>query len=144
HLPTVWWVSPNRWATTVLARPPAHSSTMRERWAKACAVFGRRAQRSRLSRSSAVTVNGAIGLPVLISVPPRIRETLKPYTLFNGFMTQDTRASPALRCGPCRRGMRAGSGAGGALLMRPAMARSGAVMVAAGVMTGRVMGVMDG
>jgi len=40
--------------------------------------------------------------------------------------------------------MRAGSGAGGALLMRPAMARSGAVMVAAGVMTGRVMGVMDG
>ena len=46
HLPTVWWVTPSPCATAVLGLPLAHSNTIRARWAKACALFGRRAQRS--------------------------------------------------------------------------------------------------
>jgi len=90
HLPTVWWVSPSSCATAVLGLPAAHSKTIRERCASACALLGRRAQRSSVARSSTVRLNGAIGLPVRISVPPHIEETLAAYILFNVFMTQDT------------------------------------------------------
>jgi transposase, IS6 family len=55
-------------ATTVLGAPPAHSKMIRARCASACALLGRRAQRSRVSRSSIAKLKGAIGLPVRISV----------------------------------------------------------------------------
>src|SRR5215831_16633814 len=77
-------------ATARLERPVAHASTMRERWASACAVFGRRAHSSSRSRSSAAKLKGAIGLPVRIRVPPPIRRTLADDNLFNVFITQDT------------------------------------------------------
>src|SRR6516165_1735748 len=69
---------------------------MRERWASACAVFGRRAHSSNRSRSSAAKLKGAIGLPVRIRVPPPIRRTLADHNLFNAFRTQDT-SVPSLK-----------------------------------------------
>jgi len=92
HLPTVWWVTPSPCATAVFGLPLAHSNTIRARWAKACALFGRRAQRSSASRSSFAKLTGAIGLPVRIGVFPPIRKTPTDYKLFNVLMTQDTRS----------------------------------------------------
>jgi len=57
HLPTVCLVSRNSRATRVFVRPLAHVKTTRARWASACAVVGRRAQRSKVSRSSSVSVS---------------------------------------------------------------------------------------
>jgi hypothetical protein len=71
HLSTVWWVIPSFCAS-------------------ACALLGRRAQRSSVSRSSTVRLNGAIGRPVRISLPPHVGETLADHILFNLFRTQDT------------------------------------------------------
>ncbi len=48
--------------------PAAHSNTIRERCASACALLGRRAQHSTVSCSSAARLKGAIGLPVRIRV----------------------------------------------------------------------------
>src|SRR5262249_22391825 len=80
-------------ATARLERPVPHASTMRERWASACAVFGRRAHSFSRSRSSAAKLKGAIGLPVRIRVPPPIRRTLADHNLFNVFITQNTRGA---------------------------------------------------
>src|SRR5262249_61875634 len=91
HFPTVCRVTPRVPAIMRLERPVAHSITMRELWASACAFFGRRAHSSSRSRSSAAKLKGAIGLPVRIRVPPPIRRTLADYNLFNVFITQDTR-----------------------------------------------------
>jgi hypothetical protein len=59
--------------------------------AGACALLGRRAQPSSVSRSSTPRLKGAIGLPVRISLLPPIRRTLADYNLFNASTTQDTR-----------------------------------------------------
>jgi len=64
HLPTICGVTPNRPATSLFAVPSAHASTIFDRSASACALFGRRAHRSRTARSSSVSVNGAFGRPV--------------------------------------------------------------------------------
>src|SRR5947207_9469016 len=66
HFPTICSVTRKRVATTRLGAPVAHSNTMRARRASACAVFGRRAHRSRVSRSALVTTNSAFGRPVRI------------------------------------------------------------------------------
>ena len=51
HLPTVEPVQPNSAAISVLDRPSAAASTIRQRNANACELFGRRAHRSSTSRS---------------------------------------------------------------------------------------------
>src|SRR5579864_2491071 len=68
HLPTVCLVILSLRATDVLELPAAASSTIRARWAIACALLGRLAQFPRISRSSPVRLKGAIGLPVRISL----------------------------------------------------------------------------
>ena len=56
-------------------------------------TLGRRAQRSSVSRSATVRLNGALGLPVRICVSPPLQETLTDYILFTAFTTQDTSLS---------------------------------------------------
>ena len=56
HLPTVDVLQPTAAAMSVLFCPSAAASTIRLRIANACAVVGRRAQRSSVSRSSSVSV----------------------------------------------------------------------------------------
>ncbi len=46
HLAAVWRWTPSAWAISLLPAPAAAASTIRERWASACALFGRRAQAS--------------------------------------------------------------------------------------------------
>jgi len=72
--PTVWRVTPTSRATASLVCPAAQLNTMRARCATACAVFGRRAQRAKVSRSSAVRTNGGFGRPVRMGRPPFYRE----------------------------------------------------------------------
>jgi len=50
--PTVWVLHPSRAAISLLDTPAAAASTIRQRSASACALFGRRAHRSSTSRSS--------------------------------------------------------------------------------------------
>lgn len=57
---------------------------------QACALFGHRAQRSSVSRSSRAELKGAIGLPVRIGVFLLFEKTPADYKLFNVLMTQDT------------------------------------------------------
>jgi hypothetical protein len=45
--------------------PVAHASTIRHRNANAWALLARRDQRTSVSRSSLVKINGALGRPVL-------------------------------------------------------------------------------
>ena len=56
-----------RRATTVLVIPLAQSNTMPARSARACAEPRRRIHRSSVARSSALTINSAMGRPVRIS-----------------------------------------------------------------------------
>jgi hypothetical protein len=63
-LPTVAPVIPSSRATAWLERPSAQRSTRRERKAKRCAVFGRRAHCSNFTRSSFVRISGFLGRPV--------------------------------------------------------------------------------
>ena len=58
HLPAVGSEQPCRRAISVLLNPSAASSTIRERSARACAVFARRDQDCNCSRCSAPRVNG--------------------------------------------------------------------------------------
>src|SRR3954447_13512081 len=64
HLPTICSVTPNSPATAAFVAPAAHASTIRDRNASACAVFGRRANRSSSARSNSVNTNSAFGRPV--------------------------------------------------------------------------------
>ena len=82
HLPTICGVTPSLAATSLFAVPSAHASTIFDRSASACALFGRRAQRSRTARSSALRVKGAFGRPAL-----PFPESTK---LLTGLMIQDT------------------------------------------------------
>jgi hypothetical protein len=68
-------------ATRVLVRPLAHASTIRARCANACAVVGRRAQRSSMSCSSSLSVSTAMGRPIAMSVLLSIARTFDTYTL---------------------------------------------------------------
>jgi hypothetical protein len=52
-------------AICLLSIPSAHPSTIRDRIAKTCDDFARRAQRSKVARSSVVNVTSAFGRPVL-------------------------------------------------------------------------------
>ena len=67
--PTVRRVTRASIATTVSGFPVVHASTIRARCASACAVVGRRAQRSKVSYSSVVRVNGLFGRPRRMGVP---------------------------------------------------------------------------
>ena len=58
---TVCRVTRASMATNPTCLPVIHASTMRGRWASACPVVGRRAQRSSVSTSSSVSVIGFFG-----------------------------------------------------------------------------------
>jgi hypothetical protein len=59
HLPTVEGLQPNAAAISVLDLPSAAASTTRQRNANACELFGRRAHRSSVSRSSSSSTTSA-------------------------------------------------------------------------------------
>jgi hypothetical protein len=61
--------------------------------ASACAVVGRRAYRSSVSRSSSVMANGGIGRPVRIGVLLSTRRTPSAHNLFHLFQTHETGSS---------------------------------------------------
>ena len=63
HLPTVGRVIPSRRATSVLLAPDAHSSTIRDRSANCCELFGLRAHRANVSLSSSVSTSPTFGRP---------------------------------------------------------------------------------
>ncbi len=63
HLPTVVGLQPSRAAIPVFVSPPAAAKTIRQRNANACALFGRRAHRSSVSRSSSLNTTRAVGRP---------------------------------------------------------------------------------
>lgn len=65
HLPTVGRETPNRCATSVFDAPEAHSSTIRDRNATCCELFGRRAHQASVSHSSSVNANSVFGRPAL-------------------------------------------------------------------------------
>src|SRR5664279_2503151 len=63
HLPTVGADTPSAAATSLLLRPDAHPSTIRDRRASACEDERRRDHRVSCSRSSEVSARGTLGLP---------------------------------------------------------------------------------
>src|SRR5918995_1448334 len=65
HLPTVGSDTPSSAATCLLVAPVAHASTIRQRNANAWELLARRDQRTSVSRSLSVRINGAFGRPVL-------------------------------------------------------------------------------
>jgi hypothetical protein len=64
HLPTVGRDTPSRSATSALVASDAHASTIFDRNASRCELFGRRAHRVSVSRSSPVNVSSAFGRPL--------------------------------------------------------------------------------
>src|ERR1035437_6570769 len=65
HLPTVASDTPRPTATSRLVGPSAQASTIFDRRARDWGLFGRRAQRSSVSRSSSVSTSGFFGRPSL-------------------------------------------------------------------------------
>jgi hypothetical protein len=63
HFATVPRVIPRRSPISVFEPPSAHANTIRHRNANACAVVGRRAHRSSVSRSSSLNTTTAAGVP---------------------------------------------------------------------------------
>ncbi|HLI29956.1 MAG TPA: hypothetical protein VKV79_02505 [Terriglobia bacterium] len=61
HLLTACVLTPHCWATTWLEKPSPQLSTMRDRKAKRCAVFGRLAHCANFSRSWFVKTSGFLG-----------------------------------------------------------------------------------
>ena len=57
-------------ATRCSSSPSAHANTIRHRNANACALFGRRAHRSSVSRSSSLSTISAVGRPRVAICPP--------------------------------------------------------------------------
>src|SRR5260370_15620632 len=90
HLPTVCLVRRSSRATRVFVRPLAHAKITRARCANACAVVGRRVQRSNASRSSSVSLSTGMGRPIAMRVLLSIARTLGPYMLFHLFQTHET------------------------------------------------------
>src|SRR5215210_7095965 len=69
HLLTVLWLQPRSAAIPMLDRPSAAANTIRQRNANACALVGRRAHRSSVSRSSSLSTTSArtaITPPILV------------------------------------------------------------------------------
>jgi len=64
-LATVGSDTPSAAATCLFVAPVAQASTIRHRNANAWALLARRDQRTSVSRSSLVKINGALGRPVL-------------------------------------------------------------------------------
>ncbi len=85
HFPTVAPLRPRRSATSLLLTPVAHSKTIRDRNANACAVFPRRAHLSNCSRSLSVSVRTAFGRP-------RAAIIKEYYHIYHKLLTQDTRS----------------------------------------------------
>ena len=69
HWPTVSPDTPNWAASVVLPRPSAQPGIILARGAKACAALGRRAHRSRVSRSTSSRINHGIGCPIVMAIP---------------------------------------------------------------------------
>src|SRR6266516_4698790 len=65
HLPTVTGAQRNCSATSLLFAPSAEASTILHRNANAWEDFARLDQRSSVARSSSLSTNSALGLPVL-------------------------------------------------------------------------------
>src|ERR1017187_4807277 len=65
HVPTVASDTPRPTATSRLVGPSAQASTIFDRRARDWGLFGRRAQRSSVSRSSSVSTSGFFGRPSL-------------------------------------------------------------------------------
>ena len=70
HFPTVSSDTPRSVPTVVLLRPSAQPKIILARSAKACAVFGRRTHRSKVSRSTSSKISGGIGRPDCHGHPP--------------------------------------------------------------------------
>src|SRR5664279_4903645 len=77
HFPIVGCETPNRAATSLFGTPSAHSRTIRDRSAKACADDRRRAHRCNCSRSSEVNSSNAFGRPVRTMPNPTIYVALQ-------------------------------------------------------------------
>ena len=63
HFTTVAWFTPSFAATSLFVAPVPASRMMRERTANDCGLFGLRAHRSNVTRSSSVNTSGAFGRP---------------------------------------------------------------------------------
>src|SRR5437870_5413730 len=100
HLPTVCLVRRSSRATRVFVRPLAHAKITRALCANACAVVGRRVQRSNASRSSSVSLSTGLGRPIAMRVLLSIARTLGPYILFHLFQTHETSARRLLDIEP--------------------------------------------
>src|ERR1035438_3562165 len=75
HLPTVGLEHLSSAATTSFVFPSAQANTIFDLKARACGLFGRRAQRERVSLSSSDSTRGAFGRPRSRSSFPRRRPT---------------------------------------------------------------------
>ena len=94
HLPTVVGWQESRCAISWFVAPSAAASTMRQRSAKAWALFGRRAQRSSVSRSVSERSIATVGRPRVPMAPPSSQVTMKfakENLLSYELATQDTR-----------------------------------------------------
>src|SRR5438128_2749900 len=89
--PTVCRVTPAVAAISPLVLVEAHARTRRARWAKPCAVVGRRAHCSSVCRSSAVSTTGGVGRPVRIDVLRVYTKNVGAHQFVPPFSTQDTR-----------------------------------------------------
>src|SRR5712692_9194510 len=101
HFPTAGRLSFSSALTTVLVFSCAQASTTRARCARACADFGRRAHRSKVSRSSLLSFKIGSGRPLRIVV---LLYTSDAWTrhLVILFITQDTRCYlPKAANNPC-------------------------------------------
>ncbi len=83
----------------MLVCPVAAASTIRQRSASACAVVGRRAQRSSALRSASLSMIATAGRPIRVLIALRRQPSTANTTvsqhhtrLFNALTTQDTRA----------------------------------------------------
>src|SRR5439155_24145614 len=87
---TVCRVTPAVAAISPLVLVEAHARTRRARWAKPCAVVGRRAHCSSVCRSSAVSTTSGVGRPVRIDVLRVYTKNVGGHQFVPSFSTQDT------------------------------------------------------
>ena len=113
--PTVCRVTPAVAAISPLVLVDAHASTRRARWARPCAVVGRRAHCSSVCRSSAVSTTSGVGRPVRIDVLRVYTKNVGVHQFVPLFSTQDTSAASGSS------GLREGSIAGA---LAPRVSRS--------------------
>ena len=97
HLPTVLRSQPSSVAISLFAFPSAAARTMRQRSARAWALFGRRAQRASVSRSSSLSVTSTRAPLIATSIFAFEDEVCHPRPPSCELMTQDTRRPAAGR-----------------------------------------------